>query len=318
MEQHKIQVKSHDGFFKAILEQPGTAAALLKERLPAELVARLRLDTVEPAPAGFIDEELKASQGDALLVVKTVEGETSMVYVLIEHKSAPDFWIALQLLKYLARLYERWHTEHRLEKLPLVVPLVVYHGEEPWNAPPDFGGLLAGRKPSTPAHLDFGYAMLDLGQIPNEELSEHQDLHAGLLLLKYGPRTRERAPVVKLGLLLRAVRVESREFFVKAISYTINVYPTERAAEILEEARRIIPEEEAMFRTLVDEWKDEGFREGKAEGKADTLISLLVQRFGSVSGGAEGRIRQADVARLDAWLARFLNAKSVEEVLADS
>ena len=327
MEQHKheIQTKPHDTFFKEILVLPGAGAALLKERLAPELVARLRLDTVEPAPGDYIDCE-----SDVLLRAKTVEGEDVLVYVLIEHKSAPEKWVALQLLRYLSRIYERWHTAHPRKDLPLVVPMVVYHGEDPWNAPATFGGLLAGRKPATPMHLDFGIELVNVGKIPDEALSEHPLLSRSMYLLKYGPRTRARVTVVELVVVLRFIREENREFFARAFRYTVNVSPAEHEAEIFEEVRRVIPEEEVVYRTVADELRDqgrnEGLREGEARGEARgsrhanirTLKRQLTHRFGPLPARAEQRIDQADEPQLDAWLDRILDAKTVDDVLADS
>lgn len=48
--------------------------------------------------------------------------------MLLEHKSKPEVWVALQLLRYMVRIWER--LQHRkVKKLPPIIPIVVYHGE---------------------------------------------------------------------------------------------------------------------------------------------------------------------------------------------
>jgi len=62
----------------------------------------------------------------------------------------------------------------------------------------------------------------------------------------------------------------------------------------------------------------EGLRQGAMSGKADTLMRQLHHRFGSVAPTVEQRIRQTEESRLDGWLDRILDAKSLEDVLGDS
>jgi len=115
--------------------------------------------------------------------------------------------------------------------------------------------------------------------------------------------------------------------FLKAMFVFISeTYEAEYTAEFLETACRLIPEEAPTFRSIADELISrgeargmcEGLRQGAMLGRADTLMRQLRHRFDSVPAAAEQRIRQADMAHLDAWLDRILEGKTVEEVLADS
>ena len=54
----------HDALFKATYSDPARAAAHLASVLPAGLVARLDLDTLEVLPGSFIDPELAQSASD--------------------------------------------------------------------------------------------------------------------------------------------------------------------------------------------------------------------------------------------------------------
>ncbi len=59
------------------------------------------------------------------------------------------------------------------------------------------------------------------------------------------------------------------------------------------------------------------YNEGVAEGKAESLLLLLEVRVLPVTEEQRRRILSCqDVRRLDAWFARTVNARSVEEVLA--
>ena len=87
-----------------------------------------------------------------------------------------------------------------------------------------------------------------------------------------------------------------------------------------------------MLATRVAEWKQhwrqegeqkgrqegeqKGRQEGRQEGEAQVLLRLLERRFGSVPDTVRDRIASADVADLDQWIMRVLDAGSIEDVLS--
>jgi len=123
----------HDRFFKELLARPEAAADFLANYLPSDIVAALDLSAPELAKDSFIDEDLRQHFSDLLYRVRLKGGGDAFVYVLFEHKSAPDKWTAFQLLRYEVKI---WETERRkgTESLPLIFPLVFYHGQERWES----------------------------------------------------------------------------------------------------------------------------------------------------------------------------------------
>src|SRR3954467_15890215 len=128
---------THDAFFRALMDEPGVAAALLREHLPAEVAALLAPDAPELLDAHFVAAHLRHSQADRLYRARALGGEV-YIYVLLEHKSAPDPEVGVQLLDYLAEIWRRLDRQ-RLERggavgsdrLPIVL-LVIYHGAREW------------------------------------------------------------------------------------------------------------------------------------------------------------------------------------------
>ena len=54
-------IKRHDQFFKRLLDQAGTAGALIRERLPAVVAERLSSGAPELVSGSFVDNEIRAS-----------------------------------------------------------------------------------------------------------------------------------------------------------------------------------------------------------------------------------------------------------------
>ncbi|HZH77754.1 MAG TPA: Rpn family recombination-promoting nuclease/putative transposase [Archangium sp.] len=85
----------------------------------------------------MVDPELRETESDLLFPARLRTGRSLMLYVLLEHQSSVDSWMALRMLRYVVRQLERWRQEHpESTRLPLIVPLVMYHGPEgTWTAP---------------------------------------------------------------------------------------------------------------------------------------------------------------------------------------
>src|SRR5262249_18262858 len=102
-------------------------------------------------------------------------GGDVLAYLLFEHQSTTDDRMAFRLLRYLVRIWERWLTEHPEAKaLPAIVPIVLYHGDQPWVAPTSFEALFdvpeAVRPALAPHLVRFAYLIDDLSEVPEDVL----------------------------------------------------------------------------------------------------------------------------------------------------
>ena len=83
--------------------------------------------------------------------------------MLLEHQSSPDRWIRLRVLNYCVQVWERWRQTHKDERpLPLIVPLVLYHGAQPWQHEREFAGLFTDAVPQWRWVPRFEHLLVDL------------------------------------------------------------------------------------------------------------------------------------------------------------
>lgn len=54
---------------------------------------------------------------------------------LFEHKSHTEQFVLPQVLRYMVQYWSHWHKAHPTEALPVIIPLVLYHGPENWWVP---------------------------------------------------------------------------------------------------------------------------------------------------------------------------------------
>ena len=122
----------HDRFFRNAFARAEIAQGFFERYLPLDVSAQLDFTTLRLTKESFVDDTLKAQQSDLLFHIQTRQGTPARLYLLLEHKSYPDPWVALQLLGYLVRIWEQEKQRRKQPPLPIVIPLVLYHGERDW------------------------------------------------------------------------------------------------------------------------------------------------------------------------------------------
>lgn len=259
-------------------------------------------------------------------------GESLYVYCLVEHKSEPDPRVAWQLLRYMVRVWARLDREREGRgPLPPIVPLVVYHGGQGWDAPRRFTAMVEAPAEILPHLLDFPFGFVDVPHIPDAQLSTSPVLQVGLLILKYAFVEMEEPPIEWVAEQLSRLRQAGvpQEFLEQALRHIWGAYEAMDRAAVIEAARRAAPGKEqemvSIFaRELLAQGKAEGRAEGraegeakgKAEGTAGALLHVLERRFGRVPAKYRQAIEKGQLDQLQAWLDRAIDAPTLKAVFA--
>ncbi len=173
----------HDKFLKETLSRKENAVGFIQNYLPQEIVTMIDLDNIEIEKDSYITKNLQEYFTDLLYKV-IIKGEESYIYVLFEHKSYPDKLIGLQLLEYLIQC---WRTKAKQKQaLPLVIPLVIYHGKTNWNIGLRFSEIIEPIDNSLRKYIpDFEYILYDLSKYSDDEIVGTEELKVMLNLMKY-------------------------------------------------------------------------------------------------------------------------------------
>ncbi len=111
--------------------------------LPADVRAQLDLATLVVCSTELPHPTQRHAETDLLYSLRTRSGGEALIYVLFEHQSSFDSTMPLRLLRYMVRIWEQWrdsHPEARL--LPVIVPIVLHHGDAAWRAPPELAAMI--------------------------------------------------------------------------------------------------------------------------------------------------------------------------------
>ena len=250
------------------------------------------------------------------------------IYCLLEHKSTPDPHIAIQLLGYQYQILEHWHRTAgknpygSWQSLPAILTMVVYHGKAEWNIPLSLVDATDTDPALHPYLLNFSYRLVDLGRIPDANLSEQRNLRVGLLILKHGTIGRAtRKQLIKL--VSETIRL-GYDNLVTLIYYLMADLDEPKTQLVREVLTKLLPkDEERVMSTVAEKWKAEGIAvgkaagkaEGKAEGEALVLKRLIKRRFGVLPEWARARIDAADATRIEAWAEAIFDAPDIERLL---
>ncbi len=321
------QLQRHDQFFQRLLDQPGAAGALLRERLPAEVAALLVAEPPELVPGTFVSRRLRGYRTDRLYRTRTLTGRPALIYTLVEHKSRPEQRISLQLLGYQTQILEQWDAREgkapdgTLRPLPALITLVVYNGTEDWNVPLSLAEATDADPALRPWTVDFRYSLVNLKSIPDARLSTEKVLRVGLLILKYGrPARKDRRKLIRL---IRVAHALGDDDLVTLVYYLLGDPDGPHQDLIRSTLDDVLPEQgDRIMSTFVEQLRAEGFNlgvvqgeaKGEARGKADTLLRQLLRRDKTLPSGIEDRVRAAGIDQLDEWSERFADGLSLSEI----
>ena len=311
----------HDALFRALLADPGRAETLVREYLPPSVAAELSDAPIRPVDASFVDAVLHRSHSDRLFEARLKGGGTAFVYVLLEHKAAPDPGTPLQMLGYMVRIWQRYAEGRasRLRALPPIVPLIFYHGRERWSGALSVAETIAGEGEVAAFARRLCCVLHDLGERPLTALSRDPAVWSGLAALVAAFRGQPEEGVLRR---ILSGLPDGSELELQVLSYIVRTY--ELTPAVLETAARAAKSQrwEALMSTVAEAWvregeakgRAEGKAQGRAEGKAETLLRLLQRRFGPVPASARSRVAVGSAAEIDAWLDALLDAQSLTDV----
>jgi hypothetical protein len=297
----------------------------LRSLVPEPLGRRIAWSTLRLESGIAVGDEDLDEQRMDLLYSARAGRRRMLVYVLAEHQSKVDRWMAFRLLCYLVAIWKTYRAQHpRAKKLPAILPLVVHHSPMGWTAPVAFEALLdvdAELLDALAPHVPrFRFLLDDLSVQTDADLRARSRMTASgriaILSLKHG-----RDPVgVRIRVLAPDGRAPAaRDVLASALRYILETSRADPATLRGLLARQVGPEAAEEIMTTAEMLRREGEARGKAQGRAEgkrgPLLLLLRQRFGRVPASAVARIDHADAAQLDLWFGRVLTASSIEAVL---
>ncbi len=328
----KKVMNPHDSFFRETFGRKEIASEYLRWHLPSELVAQIDFESLTISKDSFVEKELRSHFSDLLYRVHHSQGNLYL-YLLFEHKSYPDPWVGLQLLRYMVKVWELCRKQKPLEKkLPAVIPLVLYHGKKKWHVAQSFRSLIVQDAALFDRYVpDFNYQLHDLSILDDGQIKGAVVARIILLLLKhiFSPDLRQKLPEI-LSLLKQVSEkegvLEILEVMLRYVVKTTEKYDENDIKAILRQSTL----EEDIMETFIDKYIEQGMRQGMRQGMQQgmqqgvqqgmqkegykLLTGQLSHRFGDLPDWVRKKIEEADVSLIERWSLNLLSAQTMDDV----
>ena len=179
----QILARPHDAYFKYSLQDLELAKEFIQCYLPDYIKNQIDVNAVIPEKDSFIDEKLKEHYADMLFKTRLKINEECHIYCFFEHKSRQYRNTALQLLEYMLSIWKaKCQSQKKQQKLPVIIPIVIYHGNQAWSASTKLSELLSFIPNSFEEFVpDYRYLICDLS---TEKLKGSTKLKLFVMALK--------------------------------------------------------------------------------------------------------------------------------------
>lgn len=261
----------HDALFKNFVTKPQTAYDLLDIHLPPALRKICDLKTLRLESGSFIENDLRAYYSDVLYSLR-MQGQDGYVYALIEHQSSPDKHMAFRLMRYAIAAMQN-HLDAGHDQLPLVIPMLFYHGMvTPYPYPMSW--LQAFSVPTLAGQLYGGnFPLIDVTVIPDNEIMTHK--HVAILeLLQKHIRQRDLSELSDQLVMLIASGYTTEDQLKAAINYIIQVGDTADPEAFLRSLANRLPQHEESLMTIAQKLEQKGETRGEARGEKNATLKI--------------------------------------------
>lgn len=306
----------HDAVFKKFLSHPETTRDFLDTYLPASLREHCDLNTLKLESGSFIEEDLRASYSDVLWSLKTRTGK-GYIYALIEHQSSPDAHMAFRMMRYAIAAMQS-HLDAGNKTLPLVVPILFYHGVA---SPYPFSLCwLDEFDDSETARQLYGAAfpLVDITVVSDDEIMQHRRM-ALLELVQKHIRERDLMVLVdKLVALL--IKGHANDSQVETLfNYLVQSGSAPRFEAFIREVALRVPQHKERLMTIAECLRESGRRTGHLNGLQEGLQKGLLE--GKLEGKKDEALRIAHAMLekgIDRELVLMITGLSIDELTAHS
>lgn len=301
----------HDKLFKETLGNVEVAKSFLQHYLPTDTLKMVNENSLYPEKDSFIDSDMKERFSDLLFSAEITERK-GYIYFLFEHKSYPDKSVIFQLLTYLAEIWNTNVTKKQTDQLPVIIPLVIYHGATGWNIETRLSNMFLEQKELPPAAMkyipDYEYLLYDLSNYTDDDIKG--DARVKIMITLFRDIRKAKTAEEFLALIEKAVyylkelehKQTGMEYFETAMRYIFNVatdLSQDDMNQIVHGLETTYSEGSELIMTIADIWREEGREEGIKEGKEKEKRSVALKMLKrGLSLHLVAEVTQMDVAEV--------------------
>jgi hypothetical protein len=310
----------HDNSYKLLFSHPEMVRDLLVGFVEEPWVEQLDLTTLEKASGSYVADDLRDREDDVIWRVR-FRDRWLYLYLLLEFQSSTDPWMPVRILTYLGLLYQDLIQQGSIakgDKLPPVLPIVLYNGKPRWQAATQIADLIEP-VPGTLSEYtpQLKYLLLDEGALDESGPWALNNLVAALFRLEKS-RAPENIESI-LGALIEWLQAPEQDSLRRAFTVWIKrvLLPGRLPGVHLPEVGNLLEIKTMLAESVIEwtqDWKQQGLQEGLQQGKVALLERQLSKRFGPLNESTRSRLNNATLVQLEDWAERLLDAPTLKDV----
>ncbi len=303
-----------DRFFQDFFGIAEASRGVLHHVPPDKLVEQALWNEMELVRGSWIAPNLKWRANDLFWRVPLKNGENVYFYLLWEHQTQAERWIGLRLLVYMALAWwsmMKGDESKPKRNLPVILPVVIYQGEEEWTAGNLFSELIDWlpfldedlRKELKKKMPEFEFEVIRLMEIPDADLPAELLSRMGLTLMQAVTRDQPldwfHAHATDVNALLQ--REDGEAIFVTILHYVGYAMHGQECGDQLEETVKSVTEPELEKKTMnaIEQWELRGVKRNQIKVVQNMLSEGLeadaICRIAGVDADFVGKVQSGEL-----------------------
>ena len=166
----KSRPVQYDGAFRLLFGHKRVFLDLLQGFVDVPEFQDVELKSLHRVQARQVSSRLQQRENDALWKVTGADGKTGLLYVMVEYQQRQHRLIATRLWEYQAIITNALASKPEClvdDKVPQILPVVLYHGKSEWAVPQDVAGEIRAAFPGTERYKGTApYVVIDVRRTP--------------------------------------------------------------------------------------------------------------------------------------------------------
>jgi predicted transposase/invertase (TIGR01784 family) len=238
--------------------------------LPNRIKHLCNFDTLKLASASFVDKTLRSRFSDMLYSVQTLRGK-GYFYFLVEHQSSPDKLMGWRLMHY-AFCAMNQHLQQGHQTLPLVVPILFYHGNQsPYPYSQSWTDCFEWSDLAHDLYCN-PLPLVDVTVASDDELVNHRKVAAMELVLKHASLKDDLMVLSKRLAQVIKENENHRDDVILIINYLFSVMDTPTYKKIVKTLIEKTEGYQETVMTIADRLRNEGLKKGLKRGVKRGLV----------------------------------------------
>jgi hypothetical protein len=209
--------QEHDKGFRDLLSNASVFVSLLRAFIKERWTVEVKPEQLELVQTSFITPAFEKREADIIYKLKRTKSALKTgplaldvyFYCLLELQSSVDFSMPIRLLIYMVsfwiELLKNTPESERMRKdfrLPVILPVVLYNGLEPWTAERDFAKVCADSGLFGDHALNFTYYLIDVNRLEPDKLLELDNVLGAVFFID---QNRGETPLAQFGWIQRVL-----------------------------------------------------------------------------------------------------------------